>query len=292
MRRIGARLSLVIGMAVTAALVLAACGGGDPTPALPPKSDPAAFTQAFVQRAIDYYEDNGRQKTLDLYNSLPSVDGPWYVFIFDENDVMIAHATVPENVGKHADDIRGVGGFPVGNQVAAAATEGGAWTDYTYLNPSAGSFESKHSWVVKHDGLGFGSGWYEPGHSKDDGPAYTQALVQQAINLYDAIGRQQTVDYFNTPESVDGPWYVAMYDEDTNTIAHPTRKDFLGTSPRDRSDINGKPYGLEVVAADENGRWVDYVFVNPTSGETEQKHTWVIKHDGLLFLSGWYEPAG
>ena len=76
MRRIGPRLCLMLGMAVTAALVLAACGGGDPTPPLPPKSDPAAFTQAFVQRAIDYYEDNGRQKTLDLYNSLQSVDGP------------------------------------------------------------------------------------------------------------------------------------------------------------------------------------------------------------------------
>ena len=45
-----------------------------------------------------------------------------------------------------------------------------------------------------------------------------------------------------------------------------------------------------MVAADENGRWVDYVFVNPTTGDPERKHTWVIKHDGLSFASGWYEP--
>ena len=257
----------------------------------PSKDDPPAYTKAVVQQAINLYDAVGRGETVDFYNSAESVDGPWYVFIADANDVMIAHATIPENVGRHADDIRGAGGYPAGSQVAAAATEDGAWTDYTYPNPNAGSIESKHSWVVRHDGLVFGSGWYEPGPSKDDPPAYTKAIVQQAINLYDAVGREGAVEFFNSMESVDGPWYVAMYDEDTNTIAHPLRKDFLGTSPRERSDINGKPYGLEVVAATEEGRWVDYVFVNPTSGETEQKHTWVIKYDGLLFLSGWYEPA-
>ena len=162
--------------------------------------------------------------------------------------------------------------------------------EYSHLNPAAGSVDTKHSWVIRHDGLLFGSGWYEPGPSKSDPAAYTQAFVRQALRLYDALGRGETVDFYNSPESVDGPWYVAMYDEETNTIAHPLRKDFLGTSPRERSDVNGKPYGLEVVAAPRKGRWVDYVFVNPTSGETEQKHTWVIKYDGLLFLSGWYEP--
>ena len=257
----------------------------------PPKDDPAAYTQALVQQAINLYDAVGLDETVDFYNSPESVDGQWYVFIADEHDVMLAHATIPENVGLHADDIRGAGGFPAGNQVAAAATEGGAWTDYTYLNPNSGSFESKHTWVIRHDGLVFGSGWYEPGPSKDDPPAYTQELVRQAINLYDAVGRQQTVDYYNSADSVDGPWYVAIYDEDTNTIAHPLRKDFLGTSPRDRTDINGKPYGLEVVGATEEGRWVNYVFVNPQTGETQQKNTWVIKHDGLLFLSGWYEPG-
>ena len=126
---------------------------------------------------------------------------------------------------------------------------------------------------------------------KSDPASYTQFFVQRAIDRYEEDGRAETVAFYNSMDSVDGPWYLAIYDEDTNTIAHPLRKDFLGTSPRERSDVNGKPYGLEIAAATEEGRWVDYVFVNPTSGETEQKHTWVVKYDGLLFLSGWYEPA-
>ena len=108
MTRLGTRLSLIIGMAVIAVLAIAACGDGNPT--LPPKSDPAAYTQAVVQQAIDRYEDKGRDDTVAFYNSMESVDGQWYVFIADANDVLIAHAAVPENVGRYADDIRGADG--------------------------------------------------------------------------------------------------------------------------------------------------------------------------------------
>ena len=35
------------------------------------------------------------------------------------------------------------------------------WVDYVYLNPHTGFRELKHSWVVRRDGLIFGSRWYE-----------------------------------------------------------------------------------------------------------------------------------
>ena len=43
---------------------------------------------------------------------------------------------------------------------------------------------------------------------------------------------------------------------------------------------------LEVTEA---GRWVDYLFVNPATGEEGIKHSWVVRHDGLVIGSGWYE---
>ena len=45
----------------------------------------------------------------------------------------------------------------------------------------------------------------------------------------------------------------------------------------------------ELLGATESGRWVDYVLLNPETGENRQKHTWIVRHDGLLFASGWYE---
>ena len=53
-------------------------------------------------------------------------------------------------------------------------------------------------------------------------------------------------------------------------------------------DATGYFYGDELLGATEDGRWVDYVLVNSEAGEDEQKHTWVVRHDGLLFAFGGY----
>ena len=99
-----------------------------------------------------------------------------------------------------------------------------------------------------------------------DPAAYTQAVVARAMSRYDAEGREASIAYHSSQESIDGPWYVFLLDENGFVLANPARPDFVGTTPAVRSNITGKPYGREVVAADEDGRWVDYVFVNPTTG--------------------------
>ena len=58
-----------------------------------------------MEQAIARYESDGHEATIEYYNTPESIDGQWYVFIGDENDVMIAHAAVPENVGKPFDDV-------------------------------------------------------------------------------------------------------------------------------------------------------------------------------------------
>ena len=34
---------------------------------------------------------------------------------------------------------------------------------------------------------------------------------------------------------------------------------------------------------------MDYLFLNPNTGKQEFKHSWAVRHDGLLFGSGWYQ---
>ena len=144
------------------------------------------------------------EETVAYYNTKESVDGQWYVFIIDENQTIVAHAPNPDLVGKHISQALGPNSYPTGSAVAASADQDGAWFDYTYANPASGVVETKHSWVVIHDGITFGSGWYERGPGKSDAPAYTKAFVQQATNLYVALGLEETVAYYNTKESVDG----------------------------------------------------------------------------------------
>ena len=54
-----------------------------------------------------------------------------------------------------------------------------------------------------------------------------------------------------------------------------------------------------MLSAAEEGKWVSCVYLNPESGgigedptgALEYKHVWVVRHDGLLFASGWHISA-
>ena len=252
-------------------------------------SAPAAYARALVEQAVARYDASGHDATIAHYNDSASVDGQYYVFIGDRNDVMLAHAVVPENVGKRFDEVVSPDGYPAGAQVAAAAVEGGAWTTYTYLNASTGNVETKHSWVTRHNGMIFGSGWYEEGTPKTDAAGYAQALVQRAVHLYNDLGLEGAAAYYNTPESVDGQYYVfILRASDLRTIANGARPELVNIDPPERIDATGYAYGEAFASATDEGKWVSYVFLNPATDEPESKHSWIMEHDGLLFGSGWY----
>ena len=45
--------------------------------------------------------------------------------------------------------------------------------------------------------------------------------------------------------------------------------------------------GAESLGATEEGVWVTHEDLNPVTGEIEDKHFWLVEHDGLVFGSGW-----
>ena len=57
----------------------------------------------------------------------------------------------------------------------------------------------------------------------------------------------------------------------------------------DLVDSAGYNYGADFARTTSDGEWVDYMFRNPTTDEEQPKHSWVVRHDGLVFGSGWYE---
>ena len=128
----------------------------------------------------------------------------------------------------------------------------------------------------------------KPEPTKDEPGAYTQAVVKDAIQRYKQDGLQPTVEYFNSLESVDGEWYVFIIDDKGYTIAHHNPQ-FRNRDPNLRVDAAGRFYGDDLLAATKEGRWVDYVILNAETGGAGRKHTWAVKHDSLIFASGWYE---
>ena len=172
--------------------------------------DRGEFTVDLVMDALEMYEGEGLEATLAYYNSPESVKGDWYVFIFDEEDKLIAHV----NQGLLGMDLKGdLGvdstGYRYGD-VMLGATEEGHWVDYVFQNPETGTQEYKHSWVVSRDGLLFGSGWYQilPNFSVES---------DKAVQV-DKEGETLTLIYWQAP-STPNPFLSGGYkDRDAGSI--------------------------------------------------------------------------
>ena len=254
-----------------------------------------AYTQAYVEEAVRRYNSQGRQATLEYYSDMASVNGDLYLFVLDADYKLIVHPTIPANIGM---DIRG----PLGTDITGknyssefvTVDEQGKWVDYVYLNPANDfNYERKHSWIVRHENLIFGSGWYEREVSFEDDPStHARALVDRAIARYSAEGSDAAIDYYNTPESVDGhvddQWYVFIVDTDDLFLSHAPSPSLLGTDLKDVVGSDGFELGKELAKATETGRWVEYLWLNPATDTAETKRSWVIRHDGLIFGSGYY----
>ena len=213
------------------------------------------------------------------------------MFIFDIRPVLVADAENPNQVAGAQARCWAPTSIPWARRSSRRPFQPGrAWLDYNFVDPASGRYETKHLWVVLHDRLVFGSGWYESGPSRSQLSTFTQSFVQQAVNLYEATGRDRTVDYYNTARSTDGQWYVFIADEQGVLIAHPTIPAKVGQSLLGDIGVDetGYPFGHDLLTATGDGLWVAYRSLNSHSGEVEGKHTWVVRHDGLYFASGWY----
>ena len=267
---------------------------------MPAMGDPAAFAMALTQGAIDLYKTEGREAMIAYHNSPASIDGQWYVFITDENDIYLAHPVKPEFIGRDITQIPGIDGTLIGAEIAMA-TEEGRWTNYLWPNPDTNKLEQKRTWSIRHDGYLFAAGYYEPwgpdpatlpAVSKEEPAAFTQATVLAAIARYEFEGLEATATYYNNPANIDGQWYMSIADENDLFVAHAVIPDLVGTDLKDVMGLDGSPLGTEIVQkATGTGTWIEYLWSNPETGMDEQKRLWVIQHDGYLFGSGYYEPT-
>ena len=168
---------------------------------IPPTSAPVEYTKFFVEKAISRYETQGLDATLAYYNRPESIDGQWYVFIIEENDLVIAHPD-PHRLGL---DLKGwvgtdANGYNFGPDMLSATGEG-KWVSYVFRNPesgglgpdNSGDLQLKNAWVVRHDGLLFASGWHVIADE------FTKSLVFAAVNKFRSAGLEATIALLHRP---------------------------------------------------------------------------------------------
>ena len=111
--------------------------------------------------AVARYESEGLDATAAHYNDPASIDGQWYVFITDADDIFVAHAPMQELVGTDLKEVMGLDGSALGAEIAKA-TGTGHWIEYLWPNPESGMNQIKRTWAIRHDGYLFAAGYYEP----------------------------------------------------------------------------------------------------------------------------------
>ena len=261
-------------------------GGPESGPPAWQNADPKEYTLDYVERAIERYEREGLQSMLNYYNSVASFEGEWYLFATDADDIYHVHPLLPDLIGTDIKDVVGSDGYELGKELAKAAGEG-VWVEYLWPHPVTLKEVSKVGYAVRRDGMLFASGYYVP---SEDPAAETRAYVQQAVEYYQENGLDSTVAWYNSPDSLDGQWSLTLADENDIVLVAFLAPRLIG---RDLKDIGAFPgarqIGEEMTAATEEGRWISYIFPNTRSSETLYAHSWAIRHDGLLFMSRYYD---
>ncbi len=258
------------------------------------KKHQAGYTKFFVNNAISRYQTQGLEATLAYYNREESVDGQWYVFIIDENDLVVGHP----DAHRLGPDLKGwvgtdANGYNFGPDMLSA-TENGKWVSYVYHNPESGGIitpsdlskvDLKNAWVVRHDGLLFASGWYI------DVDQFTMDVVTAVVDLFSSVGLEAITESlssnpgsvlggvaesavsYNASGAVEGEWSIFIADESGAIVLHfnPAMigKQIEGLLGGDTSEI------------DEEGTWLT----------SEYMRIWVVKLDGWVFGAGWRHDA-
>ena len=242
-----------------------------------------AQTRQYVMDAIAYYEANGRDATVAHYRSDASVaDGRSLTLLDADEGVLLVYHTIPTLQGQYV----GPGStFPGFQAFLAKATAEGEWITTRTINPDTKREEPRRIFFILHGGLVFMSS-----HSVlvEDVEQSTKEYVNRAIKYYDANGLDATVTRYNSPDSLDGQFYLFLIGADDNYLAHPIFPHLKGTDIKDVTNPFGDPLGKRIALATKQGIWVEYLWPHPVSRQELPKVTWAIRHDGLIFASGYY----
>ena len=259
-----------------------------PTAAPMPTPEPVALddeglTLAYVEKAIEFYKENGLDATVEFYKSDASIEnGRHLTFIDKAENVLLVYRPAPTLQGQYV----GPGSPYTGlGQLVSVATDEGYWDTARGINLTTRLEEPRRVLAVLYDGYIFTSS-----HSAliADVAASTREYVGKAVAKYDSDGVDAVIEHYNSMESLDGQFYLFLIGDDDLYLAHPIFPHLIGSDIKDVVGSDGQELGREIAEATDEGIWVEYLWPHPVSRKEQQKVTWAVRHDGLIFASGYY----
>lgn len=129
-----------------------------------PKTSTTEEMVAFVQEAIAYARQNGKEKALAEFSSRNGsfFRGDLYIYAYDKNGTTIAHPVNPEKIGINRRNEKDADGNLFIQNLLKAVTNGTGFATYTYINPlHNNTVEKKLGYAMSvDDSWWLGSGIY------------------------------------------------------------------------------------------------------------------------------------
>ncbi len=119
---------------------------------------------AMVKKAVAYLKANGREKAFKEFDNPHGqfVDRDLYVFVGDMAGRCLAHATMPQLVGKNMMEVQDPEGrFITKERLKMLQTKNSGWQTYKYLNPKTKKVETKSTYMERVGDLYIGVGVYQ-----------------------------------------------------------------------------------------------------------------------------------
>ena len=264
-------------------------------------ADRLEATKAYVDEAIRRYREDPRG-ALAYYRSEESIvnDPPGLYLLLLDGDIIEVNPVFSTAEGTSIswrDD-------PLGNMYGArlaAADENGSVVEYLIPIPSQDyTYRKKTAWAIRADvpdidnpgsevSRVFSAGWLDLETEVESSFTETQKAVAEVI---EARGRVQaetavaTLNYYRSPESIDGEFYV--------WLAYPTGRIAAdATMPELEGENIAEAYPPEVAqeilgVREFETRWISHEWPNPVTGQEELKHTYVSRFFGFYIISGYY----
>lgn len=114
----------------------------------------AEEAKAMLDKAVSYYQANGKEKALAVFNDPKGafVDGDLFIFALDMNGTILAHGGKPGLVGKGPNEIRDSDETNFIDAMVKVAKEKGSGTvNYKFENPASLVVEKKASFIQRID---------------------------------------------------------------------------------------------------------------------------------------------
>lgn len=117
--------------------------------------------QAMTEKAVKYYERNGRDLAFRAFNN--GYDGfkdrDLYVFVYDQNGTCVSHGSNPAMIGKNLLLLKDVDGKELIRHIVSIETSG--WVDYKWGNPVTRDIQRKSAYIIHSGKFWFGVGYYQ-----------------------------------------------------------------------------------------------------------------------------------